>query len=98
MSHHYIAISNFDFMSAETKDEAINRLFRKSGTPLIRSEIVHNGGLAFSVYRVDLPMGEVYPIEDLRPAGPAADCYSFEGRFKFITVNGKIEVIQPAPL
>lgn len=96
-NYHYIAISAFEFMSAATFDEAITRLRLRTGEKSLREQIMFNGGLLFSVYRVDLPRGEVYPVEDLRPAGQAADKYAFEGRYKFITIRGRYDTVQPRP-
>lgn len=93
--YHYIAISAFDFMSAGTKADAITRLLQRTGESFLGDQIKANGGLEFSVYRVGLPVGAVYPIEDYRPAGEAAGCYSFSGRYRFISTKGRQVVVQP---
>lgn len=96
--YHYVAISSLNYMAGATHELAVNRLLLMTGEATLRKEISLNGGLPFSVFRVDLPVGTGYPVINELPAGDAADLYAFDGRYKFISIKGRIQVIQPSPL
>lgn len=65
--HHYFGATFFNWTTASTREEVVKKLAKEAGAEGVKLLAKNYGGLPCVTYKVKLPKGAHYTIEEFRP-------------------------------